>query len=195
MWTWAPYRDEAPWIAPDSKTATFFAGLFLIDNWRWAGVPFYVRAGKRLAAQVSEINIYFRQPPLKLFSPDCDALLPNVLTLIIQPQEHISLQFGVKYPGREPHISPVVMDFSYEKAFDVRRHPPYERILIDILRNDLTLFARQDEVEAAWSLIDPVLEQWEASPVPEFPNYRSGTWGPDEASNLIERDRRSWYRW
>jgi glucose-6-phosphate 1-dehydrogenase len=188
------YRQELH-VAPDSSTPTFFAGIFHIDNWRWAGVPFYVRAGKRLATSLSEINIFFKQPPLKLFSTTCDALDPNILTLTIQPQEQITLQFGVKYPGQAPHIYPVVMEFSYEKTFDIRRYPPYERILIDIMRDDLTLFARHDEVEAAWSIVDPIITLWEAAQALDYPNYAAGSWGPVNGTTLIERDGRSWYRW
>jgi len=188
------YRQE-PHVAPDSTTPTFFAGIFHIDNWRWAGVPFYVRAGKRLATSISEINIFFKQPPLKLFSTTCDPLDPNILTLIIQPREQITLQFGVKYPEQAPHIYPVVMDFSYEKTFDMKRHPPYERILLDIMRDDLTLFARHDETEAAWALVDPIIKYWESAPALDYPNYEAGSWGPAGSITLIEKDGRSWFRW
>jgi glucose-6-phosphate 1-dehydrogenase len=187
------YRNESD-VAPDSQSPTFFAGLFLIDNWRWAGVPFYVRAGKRLTMPITEILIYFRQPPLRLFSSSCEALDPNVMALTIQPREQINIQFGVKYPGKANTIFPVAMEFSYEQAFKIRRHPPYERLILDIMRDDQTLFARYDEVDASWAVVDPIVSYWDRNP-PVFPNYGAGTWGPPEAGDLLARDGRMWYRW
>ncbi len=190
------YREEA-YVAPDSKVPTFFAGKLFIDNWRWAGVPFYIRAGKRLAKTITEISIYFKQPPLKLFSTNCEALEPNVLTLTLQPEEHIFIQFGVKYPDKSDVIYPVIMDFNYEEAFKARRHPTYERVLIDLLREDLTLFARHDEVDAAWAAVDPIIAGWEKkSARDKIVLYDPGSWGPEkEVRSLIEDDGRRWYRW
>jgi len=190
------YREEA-YVAPDSNVPTFFAGKLFIDNWRWAGVPFYVRAGKRLPESVTEISICFRQPPLKLFSTSCKALEPNVLTLTLQPQEDIYIEFGVKYPDKSDVIYPVKMEFNYEKAFKTRRHPPYERVLIDLIREDLTLFARQDEVDAAWTAVDPIIAELEKKSAQEgITVYPPGSWGPEkDVKNLIENDGRRWYRW
>ncbi|MHC9541826.1 MAG: glucose-6-phosphate dehydrogenase [Vulcanimicrobiota bacterium] len=190
------YREEV-YVAPDSNIPTFFAGKIFIDNWRWAGVPFYIRAGKRLPKTITEISICFRQPPLKLFSTSCEALEPNVLTLTLQPQEHIFIEFGVKYPDKSDVIYPVNMDFNYEKAFKARRHPPYERVLIDLIREDLTLFARHDEVDAAWTAVDPIIAGWEKKLAQEgIAIYTSGSWGPEkEVRSLIENDGRRWYRW
>ena len=141
------YRQEKG-VAPDSSLETFFAGVFEIANWRWAGVPFFVRTGKRLARRVTEIAIQFDQPPLRLFGRTCDALDPNILVLTIQPEEKISLRFGVKYPYGANQISPIDMNFSYREAFQMTSLPSYERLLVDCLKGDLTLFVRQDQIEA-----------------------------------------------
>ncbi|MDQ7824518.1 MAG: glucose-6-phosphate dehydrogenase [Candidatus Eremiobacteraeota bacterium] len=185
------YREEEL-VDRGSATPTFFAGVFHIDNWRWAGVPFYVRAGKRLASGITRISIHFKQPPLKLFSSTCDTLDPDVLVLTIQPEERISIHFGVKYPGKANTIYPVTMDFNYDEAFHIRRHPPYEKILVDLMKGDLTLFARQDEIEAAWSVVDPITKRWDEVKPGDFPDYEAGTWGPPEAAELIQRDGRMW---
>jgi glucose-6-phosphate 1-dehydrogenase len=189
--TVAAYREEKG-VAPDSSTPTFFAGKFSIANWRWAGVPFYVRTGKRLARQVTEICIQFKQPPLKLFGRTCDILEPNMLTLTIQPEEKISLRFGVKYPHEINKIYPVNMLFSYQDTFKTKTHPAYERLLIDCMKGDLTLFVRQDGVEAMWEALDPLIARWESNPPRDFPNYRAGSWGPLEAELLLQRDERCW---
>jgi glucose-6-phosphate 1-dehydrogenase len=185
------YRQEED-VAPDSRTPTFFAAKLFIDSWRWAGVPFYVRTGKRLPKRVTAISVEFRQPPLRLFGRTCDILEPNRLTFGIQPREEISLGLSVKHPGvgNQPHT--VSMDFNYEGAFTIERHYAYERLLIDCLRGDLTLFARQDGVEAMWSVVDPIVSRWDADSPEDFPNYRAGTWGPHKADELMERDGRSW---
>jgi len=190
------YREEQ-YVIPGSTVPTFFAGTFYIDNWRWAGVPFYVRAGKRLAKSITEISICFRQPPLKLFSASCEALEPNILTLTLQPEEHIFVQFGVKYPDKSDAIYSVNMDFNYEQAFKAERHPPYERVLIDLMREDLTLFARHDEVDAAWAIVDPIIVGGDSRAAQqEIAIYEPGSWGPEtEVKNLLEKDGRRWYRW
>lgn len=188
------YREEED-VAPDSNTPTFFAAKLYIDSWRWAGVPFYVRTGKRLANRVTEISVQFKQPPLRLFGRTCDILEPNRLTLGVQPREAISLCFSVKYPGvgNQPHT--VTMDFNYEDSFDIGRHHAYERLLIDCLKGDLTLFARQDGVEAMWAVVDPIISQWEGRAATDFPNYSAGSWGPKEADELIEQEGRTWRTW
>ena len=185
------YREEEA-IAPDSNTPTFFAAKLYFDTWRWADVPFYVRTGKRLAKRVTEISVQFKQPPLKLLGSACDVLEPNRLILGVQPQEGISLGLSVKYPGagNQPHT--VTMDFNYETSFHVGHHHAYERLLIDCLKGDLTLFARQDGVEAMWSVVDPIIQRWEAVPAPDFPNYQGGSWGPREAKELLEKEGRIW---
>jgi len=187
------YRKEKD-VTPDSHTSTFFAGKFFIDNWRWAGVPFFLRTGKRLSRRVTEISIHFKQPPLKLFSTVCEIREPNILMLRVQPQEEISINIGVKYPGIGNQLYPVNMNFNYEKDFpgDVHFPLPYERLLIDCVKGDQTLFARQDGVEAMWDVVDPIINRWENAPTPDFPNYASGTWGPKEADDMIKREGRQW---
>ena len=190
------YRNEKD-ISPDSNIPTFFAGKFYIDNWRWAGVPFYLRTGKRLAKRITEISIHFKQPPLKLFSSTCEIREPNVFVLGIQPHEKISLHLGVKHPGTGNQLYPVNMNFNYEKDFQGSVHFPlaYERLLLDCMKGDLTLFARQDGIEAMWSVVDPIINRWENIPAPEFPNYSAGTWGPEKAEDMMRNDGRQWQTW
>ncbi len=185
------YRSEEG-VAPDSTTPTFIAAKLFIDNWRWAGVPFYIRAGKRLKKRITEISIHFKQPPLRLFGSACDSIEPNALILGIQPHEEISIDFGVKHPGSGNRLYPVDMNFSYEEDLNYEPHPAYERLLIDCMRGDKTLFARQDGIEAMWSIVDPMIKAWGERPVPELPNYAAGTWGPEKADELIEKDSRKW---
>jgi glucose-6-phosphate 1-dehydrogenase len=185
------YRSEKG-VSPDSVTPTFFAGKFYIANWRWAGVPFYVRTGKRLARRVTEIWIQFKQPPLRLFGRTCDALEPNALALTIQPEEKISIRFGVKYPHMMDRVYPVTMVFGYQDAFKTKNHPAYERLLIDCMRGDLTLFARQDGIEATWETLDPLIARWESVKPADLPNYSAGSWGPVEAELLPQSEGRRW---
>jgi glucose-6-phosphate 1-dehydrogenase len=185
------YREEEG-VAPDSNTPTFFAGRFRIANWRWAGVPFYIRTGKRLVKRITEIAIQFKQPPLKLFGRSCDTLDPNILLLTIQPEEKICLRFGVKYPHSENQIHTVNMVFSYQETFKMRYYHPYERLLIDCMKGDLTLFVREDAIEAMWHIVDPIISRWENISPDHFPNYETGTWGPEEANRLLERDDHHW---
>ncbi len=187
------YRNEKN-IAPDSTTATFFAAKFYIDNWRWAGVPFYLRTGKRLQKRITEISIHFKQPPLSLFSTTCEIREPNVLVLGVQPDEEIILHFGVKHPGIGNQLYPVNMNFQYERDLQGEVHfpLPYERLLLDCMKGDQTLFARQDGIEAMWSVIDPIIQRWDNIPPPQFPNYPSGSWGPEEANGLLKSDGRQW---
>lgn len=182
------YREEDK-VAPESSTATYAAARFMIDNWRWHGVPFYLRAGKKLGARKTEIAIHFRAVPLCLFGRDevCQRLEQNVLVLRIQPDEGASFSFMCKKPGEDLMVSQVTMDFSYAKAF--ARQPPeaYERIFLDCMRGDSTLFARKDAVESAWALCTPILEAWERdSSVPLY-EYFPGTDGPEEAEALARQ--------
>ena len=185
------YREEDR-VSPSSNAPTFFAGNFFIDNWRWAGVPFYLRTGKRLPRRLSEIYIEFQKLPLRLFGKTCEVMEPNSLILSIQPEEEISLRLTVKYPGMGNEPSPVNMEFNYQQSFRVKQHPAYERLLIDCIRGDLTLFSRQDEVDLTWSILDPLIERWETHPPPDFPNYPAGSWGPDEAFRFMEKEGRRW---
>ncbi|HEX3472985.1 MAG TPA: glucose-6-phosphate dehydrogenase [Silvibacterium sp.] len=191
------YREEDR-VDPNSTTETFAALKLEIENWRWAGVPFYLRAGKRLAKRVTEIMIQFKQPPLLLFDRSntgpCNEIQPNILTIRIQPDEGISLRFGAKVPGPDTNVCPVIMDFQYATAFGVNSANGYERLLLDSMLGDQTLFAHRDGVEATWGLYTPVLEAWSKARPKDFPNYRSGSWGPKAADGLIGRDGRQWHR-
>jgi glucose-6-phosphate 1-dehydrogenase len=188
------YREE-PGVAPDSTTETFAALKLYVDNWRWAGIPFYLRSGKRLPKRATEIAIHFRQPPLLLFGQSAaSAIESNVLALRIQPDEGISLKFDSKVPSPTITVRPVKMDFYYGTSFGVEPPEAYERLLLDCMLGDSTLFTRHDEVELAWSLITSIIEGWRLVPPPQFPNYETGTWGPREAHDLIERDGRRWRR-
>jgi glucose-6-phosphate 1-dehydrogenase len=184
------YREE-PNVKPDSSTETYAALKLMIDNWRWADVPFYLRSGKRLPNRVTEIAIQFRRPPLTLFRK-AGAVEPNLLTLRIQPDESISLRFGAKLPGPVVQVHPVTMDFDYQRAFGVKPAEAYELLLLDCMLGDPTLFARRDSVEIAWSLVTPILRAWANGPCPDFPNYAAGSWGPKEADELLARDHRAW---
>jgi glucose-6-phosphate 1-dehydrogenase len=185
------YREEGK-VSPRSNTATYFAARFHIDNLRWAGVPFYVRAGKRLAKRVTEICLQFKNLPLRLFGRTCDILEPNVLVLTIQPEEKISLRFGVKYPFSPNQIYPVNMVFDYRETFKGTSSPAYERLILECIRGDLTLFVRQDEVAAMWEIVDPIVKRWAEAAAVDFPNYASGTWGPEEAERLLAQEGRHW---
>src|SRR6266849_7384924 len=186
------YRSEAN-VAPDSNVETFVALKLLIDNWRWADVPFYLRTGKRLAARDTEIAIKFKLAPFMLFrNTPVDQLSSNRLVLHIQPDEGISLRFGAKVPGPILNIGAVDMDFDYEDYFGDVPSTGYERLLHDCMLGDATLFQRADQVEAAWSVVAPVQAAWNSGPTPDFPNYQAGTWGPKEADELLARDGRAW---
>jgi len=185
------YRDE-PNVSRRSNIATFFAGKFYIDNWRWAGVPFYVRVGKRMPKAFTEISIHFKQPPLKLLGRTCDTIEENQLVLNVQPDEEICVRLNVKYPGAGNKPYAVNMEFNYEKSFSIKKHPAYERLIGDCIRGDLTLFARQDGVEAMWSVVDPIISRWEKNTKKDFPNYSAGSWGPKEAEMLMEKEGRKW---
>lgn len=188
------YRSE-PSVPPNSVTETFVALKLYIDNWRWAGVPFYLRTGKRLSRRVTEIAIQFKRAPFVLFrKTPVEHLRPNLLVLHIQPDEGISLSFGAKIPGPILHIGTVDMDFQYEKYFGSTPSTGYERLLYDCMQGDATLFQRADMVEASWGVVAPILDVWKALPPRNFPNYAVGTWGPREADDLMVRDGREWRR-
>ena len=185
------YRGEEG-VLSHSNTPTFFAGKFYVANWRWSGVPFYVRTGKRMAKQVTEIAIEFKRPPLRLLGGSSDLLESNILLLTIQPDEKISLRFNVKYPYSIDRIYSANMVLDYQETFKTTPHPPYERLLIDCMKGDLTLFAREDSVETMWGIVDPIIAHWENFAPRGFPNYAAGSWGPTEADFLVKRDGRRW---
>jgi len=185
------YRQE-PGVNPNSRTETFAAVEFHIDNWRWAGVPFYVRAGKRLAKPLTEVAVHFKRTPQALFSRNPRDVHHNVIALRIQPNEGISLSFGAKQPGQQMRAIRVDMDFSYQGAFGTETPAAYETLLLDAMRGDATLFTRRDEVEAEWRIITPIEEAWAQLPPPRFPNYASGSEGPEAANKMIAYDRGIW---
>ncbi|HTK46565.1 MAG TPA: glucose-6-phosphate dehydrogenase [Gemmatimonadaceae bacterium] len=193
------YREE-PDVAADSQTPTYAAVRWYVDNWRWKGVPFYVRSGKRLAKRVSEIAVHFQAPPHLMFGGNGAGreLEPNVLVLRVQPNEGVSLNFEVKVPGaavaltQHVEVAPVDMDFAYAEAFGETTAPAYETLLLDVMIGEQTLFTRSDEVEAAWRLIDPLLEYWRTHPADPMPTYPAGSWGPKEADVLIGRANGGW---
>ncbi|HEY2461819.1 MAG TPA: glucose-6-phosphate dehydrogenase [Candidatus Acidoferrum sp.] len=188
----AAYRHE-PDVAPDSNTETYVALKLQIDNWRWAGVPFYLRTGKRLGKRATEIVIQFRRTPFVLFrNTAVKNLETNRLVIHIQPGEGISLSFGAKVPGSVMKLGLVNMDFDYSTYFGVEHSTGYERLLRDCMAGDATLFQRADMVEAGWNVIQPILDVWHALPARGFPNYEAGCWGPPEAKELLERDGRAW---
>ncbi len=177
---------------PESQTETFVALRAEVENWRWAGVPFYLRTGKRLAERVSEIVIAFRPIPHSVFEPSAGPIMANQLIIRLQPDEGVQLQLMIKDPGPGGmRLRQVPLDMSFSTAFGVRNPDAYERLVLDVVRGNQTLFMRRDEVEAAWRWIDPILEAWAASAEPPKP-YTAGTWGPSAAIALIERDGRTW---
>ncbi len=186
------YRREDG-VAPDSITETYVALKLHIDNWRWSGVPFYLRTGKRLPKRGSEIAVHFRDVPQVLFNADPgEPLLPNVLAIRLQPDEGMSLRISAKRPGPKVAISPVKMDFSYVDAFGKQSPEAYERLLIDVMAGDATLFMRRDAVEASWQWIEGLLGAWREKPTRYLPEYQAGSWGPVEADRMIEADGRHW---
>lgn len=186
------YKDEKG-VAPNSITETYLAARLFIDNWRWSGVPFYLRAGKRLPTRVTEVAIQFKQPPLSLFNwQNMAGDAPNVLVLTLQPNEGITLTFGAKSPRPMNEIAPVKMEFSYQEAFGTEPPEAYERLLLDGLMGDPTLFTRSDEVLAAWEFTSHILDAWNHYPVRNLPVYEAGTCGPPGADDFIGRDRWMW---
>jgi glucose-6-phosphate 1-dehydrogenase len=188
------YRQE-PDVHPDSTVETSVAAELRVDNWRWAGTPFYVRTGKRLAKRVTEVVVQFRSAPHLPFGEAAqDGLEPNALVLRIQPDEGITLRIGAKVPGPSLEVRSVNMDFSYGTSFGDDLPDAYERLLLDVMLGDPTLFPRWDEVEQAWQVVQPVLDRWAVVPPPDLPNYEAGSWGPKAADELIARDARG-RRW
>jgi len=186
------YRKESG-VAPHSKTETFAALKLYIDNWRWQGVPFYLRSGKRMAKKSTEIVIVFKEVPHMLFSPMISGgLESNTLVLSVQPSEGIALSFQAKYPGPKFSVGRVTMDFNYHGAFQSASPDAYERLLVDCMAGDQMLFSRGDWIEASWQILMPLLDHWKKTPAPCFPNYPSGSFGPKEADDLIKRDGRAW---
>ncbi len=191
------YRDEER-VDPESGTETYAALRLEIENWRWAGVPFYLRAGKRMKKRATEIGIQFKQPPLLIFnrmqaSGPCNEIQPNLLTIRIQPDEGIALRFGAKVPTTpEMNVCPVNMDFDYESAFGKSSANGYERLLLDAMLGDQTLFSHRDGGETSWALYTPILQAWAAKKPQVFPNYFAGSWGPECADHLLERGGRLW---
>ena len=189
----AAYRDE-PKVSPTSNVETFAAMKLWVDNWRWAGVPFYLRSGKRLPRRVTEIVVRFKSPPLSLFEgTHCDPLGPNLLIMHIQPEEGITLQMRAKTPGPTIHTQAVALDFDYAQFGSVAATTGYEKLLYDCMTGDPTLFHRADMVEAAWKIADPICAAWAEHPPQDFPNYAPGTWGPPEAHRLLARDGHDWW--
>ena len=188
-----PGYKDASGVSPDSVTETYLAARMFIDNWRWAGVPFYVRSGKRLPRRITEVAIQFKQVPLSLFGwKNMAGAAPNVLVLNIQPDEGITLRFGAKAPGPINQIQPVSMDFNYEETFGGDPPEAYERLLLDCMLGDATLFTRSDEVRCAWTFTTRILDGWKENPISNLPIYEAGTWGPQRADQFIERDGHKW---
>ncbi len=185
------YREEKN-VNPNSNVETYAALRFFIDNWRWAGVPFYLRAGKRLPKRASEIAIIFKDPPGVLFQQPDKRNEPNTLALRIQPDEGTALKINCKVPGPSSPIQPVKMDFRYGSYFGMSPPEAYERLILDCILGDNTLFARQDEVFNSWRLLTPLLQFWSETKPNDFPNYQSGTWGPKASDEMLARDKRKW---
>jgi glucose-6-phosphate 1-dehydrogenase len=185
------YREE-PDVAADSGTPTYGAIRFMIDNWRWQGVPFYLRSGKRMPRRATEIAIQFRQPPHLMFPVPDRLIEPNTLAIRVQPKEGIALRFEVKVPGVDVTMGSVDMDFGYAEAFGELEHDAYETLLIDCMVGEATLFTRSDEVEAAWSVVDPIIDSWTSTRPDHFPNSPAGSWGPTVADEFIGREGAKW---
>jgi glucose-6-phosphate 1-dehydrogenase len=185
------YRQEEG-VDPQSQTETYVAMKLEVDNWRWAGVPIYIRTGKRLPKRLTEVALQFQGVPhLPFDAAEARDLHPNALVLRIQPDEGVSLRFGAKVPGQAFRVRDVLMDMSYGSAFLEEPPDAYERLLLDAMVGDPTLFIRSDEVDRSWEIVDPLLQAWAAG-VPPIAGYAAGTWGPRQADQLIERDGRQW---
>src|SRR5262249_41639215 len=184
------YREE-PDVGADSATETFAAVRLEVENWRWAGVPFYLRTGKRLPVRETEVTIEFRRAPLRLL-PAAQQQPPNRLTVHVQPDERISLNFHAKCPGPQVRLAPVEMTFAYGELQGDARSTGYETLLYDCMVGDATSFQRSDQIDAAWRIATPILDAWAAERPTDFPNYAAGTWGPAAAESLIARDGRAW---
>jgi glucose-6-phosphate 1-dehydrogenase len=187
------YRQE-PDVDPASETETFVAARLMIDDWRWSGVPFYVRTGKRLPKRATEIAIQYREVPHRLFQDEGVEPDANLLAIRIQPDEGIMLRFSAKVPGLGLDVRSVTMDFTYGSAFSVDSPDAYETLILDALQGDASLFTRADEVEEAWGIVDPIVETWAEAAAPDFPNYEAGSWGPAASDELLAREGRRWRR-
>ena len=188
------YLEESG-VAQASSTDTYFAWRMFIDNWRWAGVPIYIRAGKRLPKRITELTIYFRSAPDSIFKGHSDcAISPNVLSIQVQPKEGMTLTMSSKPPGPRMRVHPVSMEFSYGHSFGVRSPDAYERLLLDAMKGDTTLFTRDDEIEEAWGCLEQVLEAWHSDDPPAVYRYPAGTWGPAGASELLKPLGHHWRR-
>ena len=185
------YREE-PDVSPESRVETYVSMRCFVDNWRWSGVPFYVRAGKRMARRVTEIAVCFREIPHALFRAYDGGITPNTLAVRIQPDEGIALRFISKEPGQQTILRDVAMDFRYGAAFGSNTPEAYERLLLDAMRGEATLFTRRDEVEGQWAYVDRILGAWAADGLPPPPSYAAGSWGPEQADDLLARDGRRW---
>jgi glucose-6-phosphate 1-dehydrogenase len=184
---------ELPPTSVNSTTETFVGLKLFVDNWRWAGVPFYLRTGKRLPKRVSEVAIQFKDVPQVLFnSQPGKPLEPTVLSVRMQPEEGLSMRIASKLPGPKIRIYPVKMEFNYNSSFGNESPEAYERLILDVMAGDATLFMRRDQVDAAWRFVMPILDRWEQSRVRDLPEYQCGTWGPIEAERIIEPDGRAW---
>ena len=186
------YRSEAK-VNPNSNTETYAALRLQVENWRWAGVPFYLRSGKRLPRRDTEIMIQFRRPPLLLFDESEEQVDPNRLVLHIQPDEGIEIRIKAKHPGPAMELNTVKLDFSYKQFGETSAATGYERLLYDSMVGDSTLFHRADMVEEAWRIATPIVDVWASLPARDFPNYAAGSWGPQAADALIQRDGRHWW--
>jgi glucose-6-phosphate 1-dehydrogenase len=186
------YRSE-PNVPETSVTDSYVALRLDIQNWRWSGVPFYVRAGKRLPERLTEVNITFKDiPPILFNQADHPPIEPNVITIRVQPNEGITMRLGAKPPGQQTRVAPVEMNFTYGTSFGQRIHDAYERLIMDALLGDASLFTRDDEVEAEWGLITPILKSWAIEETTEIPTYAAGSWGPEEAEQLVKSAGREW---
>jgi glucose-6-phosphate 1-dehydrogenase len=186
------YREE-PGVKPDSKTDTYAAATFFVDNWRWAGVPFFIRSGKKLARRVTDIAIQFHRAPHRVFNNSSSAneeVEPTLLVLRVQPEEGISMRFLSKRPGSGMRLRPVSMDFKYGASFGQRSPTAYETLLVDALTGDATLYTRQDMVEASWRVVEPILGAWSAAQ--SVPIYEAGSWGPAESDAMLARTGHEW---
>jgi len=184
------FRQE-PGVEPEAQVDTYAAATFFIENWRWSGVPFFIRTGKRLPKRVTEIAIEFNSAPHLLFDGHGTVAAPNLLILRIQPEEGISLKFLSKQPGAGMTLRPVSMDFNYGSSFGERTPTAYETLLLDAVLGDATLYTRQDMVEASWRVVEPILEDW-ANRKFDFPNYPAGSWGPEKADAMLARRGHTW---
>jgi glucose-6-phosphate 1-dehydrogenase len=184
---------EEKGVAPDSKTDTYVALKLEIDNWRWAGVPIYIRAGKRLAKRITEIKVFFNKAPDSLFKGrQVGELEHNVLSIQVQPKEGMSLCISSKQPGPRFRVRPVEMDFTYDSSFGVSSPEAYERLLLDVMKGDPTLFTRDDEIEQSWELLAPIFEVWSGKNPPPLCTYEAGSWGPAAADELLKAGGHSW---